>query len=181
LSQRQTILQIARDAIMQSFLGNKDIQINLKLFPAELLEKKGTFVTLNINGKLRGCIGSLSPQRPLIVDIIHNAQAAAFHDPRFKALSIEEFKQIEIHVSILTDARAMQVNSREELLAQLRPGEDGIILKENGKSATYLPSVWEKIPEPENFINELRRKAGLEPKGWDESTQVLRYGTIEFS
>lgn len=180
LSQRQAILQFARDAIMHSFLGKKDFKINLKLLPAELLEKKGTFVTLNINGKLRGCIGSLSPQRPLILDIIHNAQAAAFSDPRFNALTREEFKQLEIHVSILTDAQAMDVSSREELLAQLQPGVDGVILKENGKSATYLPSVWQKLPKPEIFISELRRKAGLDPDAWDESTQVLRYGTIEF-
>lgn len=153
----------------------------MKLFSAELLEKRGTFVTLNIDGKLRGCIGSLNPQRPLIVDIVHNAQAAAFHDPRFKALSIEEFKQIEIHISILTEARDMRVVSRDELLAQIRPGKDGLILKESGKSATYLPSVWEKIPDPDNFISELRRKAGLDPKGWDKTTQVLRYETIEFS
>ncbi|MGA1742676.1 MAG: AMMECR1 domain-containing protein [Pseudohongiellaceae bacterium] len=88
---------------------------------------------------------------------------------------------MEIHISILTEARAIEANSRADFLAQLRPGEDGIILKEKGKSATYLPSVWEKLPRPEVFITELRRKAGLDPDGWDESTQVLRYQTIEFS
>ncbi|PCJ42509.1 MAG: hypothetical protein COA71_03075 [SAR86 cluster bacterium] len=181
LANRQSILQVARDAIMQSLIGNKDIKINLKMFPSALLEKKGAFVTLTIGGKLRGCIGSLSPQRPLIVDVIHNAQAAAFRDPRFKALTVDEFQNVEIHISILTEAHDMKVNSREELFAQLRPGKDGLILKEKGKSATYLPSVWKKIPDPQNFITELRRKAGLDPKGWDESTQVLRYGTIEFS
>mgnify|MGYP000571749393 FL=1 len=75
----------------------------------------------------------------------------------------------------------MQVSSKEELLTQLRPGSDGIILKEEGKSATYLPSVWEKIPKAQDFIYELRRKAGLDPEGWDESTQIFRYETIEFS
>ncbi|MBN4075977.1 AMMECR1 domain-containing protein, partial [Gammaproteobacteria bacterium AH-315-E17] len=94
---------------------------------------------------------------------------------------VDEFQNVEIHISILTEAHDMKVNSREELFAQLRPGKDGLILKEKGKSATYLPSVWKKIPDPQNFITELRRKAGLDPKGWDESTQVLRYGTIEFS
>ncbi len=142
---RQSMLQLALDAIMQALLGNKDIKINLKLFPAHLLEKRGTFVTLNIDGKLRGCIGSLNAQRPLILDIIHNAQAAAFHDPSFKPLSSIEFQNIEIHISILTEARNMSVNNREKLLEQLQPGVDGIILKEKGKSATYLPSVWEKF------------------------------------
>jgi AmmeMemoRadiSam system protein B/AmmeMemoRadiSam system protein A len=181
LSNRQTMLQVARDAIMQALIGNKEIKLQLNLFPTELLEKKGSFVTININDRLRGCIGSLSPQRPLILDIIHNAQAAAFRDPRFKPLTVEEFKQIDIHISVLTEARQMNVNSRAELIAQLQPGEDGIILKEKGKSATYLPSVWEKLPQAETFISELRRKAGLDPNGWDESTEVLRYHTIEFS
>ncbi len=181
LANRQSMLQVARDAIMQTLIGNKDNKINLKLFPAQLLETKGTFVTLNIDGKLRGCIGSLSPQRPLILDIIHNAQAAAFHDPRFTPLTLGEFQNVEIHISILTAALNMQVNNKEELLTQLRPGKDGIILKEMGKSATYLPSVWEKIPNPQDFVYELRRKAGLDPEGWDESTQVMRYQTIEFS
>jgi len=181
LANRQTMLHVARDAIMQRLIGNKDIKINLKLFPAYLLEKKGTFVTLNINGKLRGCIGSLSPQRPLIIDIIHNAQAAAFHDPRFKPLSLIEFQNIEIHISVLTEARNMSISGKQDLLAQLCPGKDGIILKEKGKNATYLPSVWEKIPKPEDFIYELRRKAGLDPEAWDESIQVMRYETIEFS
>ncbi len=120
LANRQSMLQVARDAIMQTLIGNKDIKLNLKLFPVHLLEKRGTFVTLNIDDRLRGCIGSLSAQRPLILDIIHNAQAAAFKDPRFKPLSLEEFQNVEIHISILTEA-------------------------------------------------------------WDESTQVLRYETIEFS
>ncbi len=181
LANRQSMLQIARDAIMQTLIGNKDIKINLKLFPGQLLEKKGTFVTISSEGKLRGCIGSLSPQRPLILDIIHNAQSAAFHDPRFKALTLSEFQNIEIHISILTEARNMQISSKEELLAQLRPGIDGIILKEKGKSATYLPSVWEKIPKARDFVYELRRKAGLDPEGWDESTQIFCYETIEFS
>ncbi len=181
LANRQSMLQVARDAIMQTLIGNKDIKINLKLFPPQLLEMKGTFVTLSIDGKLRGCIGSLSPQRPLILDVIHNAQAAAFQDPRFAALTLNEFQNVEIHISILTAARNMQVSSKEELLTQLRPGSDGIILKEEGKSATYLPSVWEKIPKAQDFIYELRRKAGLDPEGWDESTQIFRYETIEFS
>jgi uncharacterized protein len=117
----------------------------------------------------------------LILDLIHNAQAAAFHDPRFTPLTLSEFQNVEIHISILTAAHNMQVTNKEELLAQLRPGKDGLILKEKNKSATYLPSVWEKIPHPKDFVYELRRKAGLDPEGWDESTQILRYETIEFS
>ena len=181
LVDRQNMLQMARNAIMQSLSGNKNIEINLKLFPPLLLENKACFVTLNKGGNLRGCIGSLTAQRPLIIDIIHNAQSAAFRDPRFEPLTLQEFQEIEIHISVLTEAQAMNVNSRAELLAQLQPYVDGLILKEKGKSSTFLPSVWEKISDPQIFVNELRRKAGLDPQGWDESTEVFRYHTIEFS
>lgn len=181
LAQRQCMLQMARDVILQRFKGNNNLEINLQHYPAILLENKASFVTLNIAGVLRGCIGSLTARRPLIIDIINNAQAAAFQDPRFKALTLEEFQEVDIHISVLTEAQLMNVNSRAELLAQLQPGIDGLILKENGKSSTYLPSVWEKISDPQIFVNELRRKAGLDPQGWDESTEVFRYHTIEFS
>ena len=181
LAQRQSMLQMARDTMLQRLLGNNEIKINLKLFPANLLENKASFVTLNKRGVLRGCIGSLNARRPLILDVINNAQAAAFHDPRFKPLSLQEFQEVDVHISILTEAQPMDVNSRAELLAQLQPGIDGLIIKEKGKSATYLPSVWGKIAEPQMFVNELRRKAGLDPQGWDETTEVFRYQTIEFS
>tara|TARA_R100001143_G_C3353437_1_gene130908 strand:- start:420 stop:1781 length:1362 start_codon:yes stop_codon:yes gene_type:complete len=181
LAQRQIMLQLARDAIQQALLGNKNFDVKLKLYPQALLKKAASFVTINLNGALRGCIGSLQAHRPLLIDIIQNAQSAAFRDPRFKPLSLQEYQQIDIHISVLTEAVPFPVKDRQELLEKIRPGKDGLIIRARGKSATYLPSVWEKIPQPEDFITELRRKAGLDPTGWDADTEVMRYQTVEFS
>ncbi len=180
LAQRQAMLQVARTAIEYRLAARTEI-IDETLYAPELLEKKASFVTLNIGDALRGCIGSLVARRPLLVDIFHNAQAAAFKDPRFRPLSVQEFQQINIHISVLTEAQAYPVSSRQEALDKIQPGIDGLILRENGKSATFLPSVWQKLPDRENFIRELRRKAGLEPQGWSENTQLFYYHSIEFS
>jgi AmmeMemoRadiSam system protein A len=136
-------------------------------------------VTLNIAGKLRGCIGSLQAHRPLVLDVAHNAQSAAFQDPRFSPLSHEEYQQVDIHISILSQPVPLTASSTDDLAAKLRPGIDGLIIKEGSRQATYLPSVWEQINDPTQFIMELRRKAGLDPKGWHD-TEVLTYTTEEF-
>ena len=128
---------------------------------------------------LRGCIGSLEAYRALILDVAHNAQAAAFKDPRFSPLTLEEYRAIELHASILSKPQPLDVDSKEALLEIIRPGRDGIILDEGGRRATYLPSVWQQLPDPEMFIRELRRKAGLDPDQWNQC-QVMRYTTEEF-
>ena len=126
-------------------------------------------------------IGSLMAHRPLVVDVANNAQSAAFADPRFVSLSLDEYHDMDVHLSILSEPVPMEVASREELLLALRPGMDGLIIDENGSRATYLPSVWEQIPDPAMFVAELRRKAGLSRDGWTEATRVFRYTTEEFS
>ena len=150
-------------------------------FPAHLKVNRATFVTLNIAGRLRGCIGTLAAHRPLILDVSHNAQAAAFKDPRFSPLTHHEYQDIELHISILSEPRQLEVSSRDELIKKLRPGIDGLIIKESGHQATYLPSVWEQLPDPDLFVAELRRKAGLSASGWQAGTQVFLYTTEEFS
>ena len=181
LAERQTLLQLARDAIRSPLSGEQNFNLNLQLFTDHLKEKRACFVTLNRHGRLRGCIGSLSAHRPLVVDVAHNAQAAAFKDPRFPRLTLEEFHDTELHISILTEPQPLAVESREDLLKKLRPGIDGLIIMENGRQATYLPSVWEQLPTPAQFVTELRRKAGLPGDGWDSSTRVMTYQTEEFS
>jgi MEMO1 family protein len=179
LANRQWLLQIAREAILQPLHGN-EVKLNLQHFPASFQQPRATFVTLNIEGRLRGCIGSLQAHRPLVVDVANNAQAAAFKDPRFKALKLDEFVSVDVHISVLSVPEPLVVNSRDELLSQLQPGIDGLILEENGHRATYLPSVWDQLPDAETFITELRRKAGLAADGWSESTKIQRYRTEEF-
>lgn len=181
LAERQTLLQLARESIRSPLEGETQFNINLDRFPARLTQERASFVTLNIDGQLRGCIGSLNAHRPLVLDVAHNAQAAAFKDPRFKAVTHAEYQQLDVHISILSRATPLLVNSLQSLEQALRPGIDGLIIKEGTRQATYLPSVWSQLPDPGQFIRELRRKAGLHPEGWNTDTEVFTYTTVEFS
>jgi len=145
------------------------------------LEEPGAvFVTLELNGHLRGCIGSYLARRPLVRDVAENAFAAAFRDPRFPPLSVDELPQLEFHISLLTRPVPLPVNSREELLATLRPGVDGLLLEDPPHRSTFLPQVWESLPDPGEFLDHLLLKGGL-PRGyWSPSLRFLRYTVREF-
>jgi len=134
-----------------------------------------SFVTLTIDGRLRGCIGSLIARRSLREDIVSNARAAAFHDPRFPALSKDELTEIAIEVSLLSQPEPMSFTSRANALSQLRPGVDGVILSTSGHRATFLPQVWDELPEPEEFMAHLLMKAGFAPTYWSDSFTIERY------
>ena len=180
LAERQLLLQVAREAIRSPLEGEKQFHIQLERFPESLREARASFVTINLSGKLRGCIGSLEPHRPLVLDVAHNAQAAAFQDPRFSALTHPEYLAADVHLSVLSIPERIQVASRQALIDQLRPGVDGLIISERGRRATYLPSVWSQLGDPERFVFELRKKAGLSPDGWSNETEVSLYQTEEF-
>lgn len=148
-------------------------------FPAgEWGTPTATFVTLTIAGRLRGCIGSLAPYRPLGEDVIANARAAAFHDPRFPPLTAEELSRVRIEVSVLSIPTPLPAESRQEALEALRPGVDGIVLRADGHSATYLPQVWEQLPRPQQFLDGLLVKAGLPAGYWGPEVRLARY-TVE--
>jgi AmmeMemoRadiSam system protein A len=123
------------------------------------------FVTLTEDGTLRGCIGSIEPYRPLRDDVRHNARAAAFADPRFPPLTADELPRVRIEVSLLSPREALRPGSRAEVLAQLRPGVDGVVLSHGRHRGVFLPQVWEQVPVPERFLERLVAKAGL-PSGW---------------
>jgi len=180
IAQRQQLLQVAREAILRPLISKENYQLDLANFSEKLREERASFVTLQINDMLRGCIGSLAPHRALVADVAHNAQAAAYKDPRFKPLTMPEFHDITIHISVLSLPRHVECADRASLIEFLTPGKDGLIIEENGMRATYLPSVWEQLPDPENFVSELRRKAGLAPGGWSDDTRVMHYTTEEF-
>lgn len=141
------------------------------------------FVTLTLNSSLRGCIGSLVAHRPLVDDIKANAINAAVRDYRFLPLTLAELEAVKIEVSVLSQPVEMEFSSREDLESQLRPGMDGLVLSVYGRRGTFLPQVWEQLPEPKTFINHLLAKAGL-PKGtwdgldWANDVAVERY-TVE--
>jgi len=145
------------------------------------LEAQGaSFVTLTIDGQLRGCIGSLQPHRPLGADVRANAIAAATRDPRFAPLSRAEFHVVRVEVSLLEPAQPLAADSAVHALAQLRPFEDGVILAWQGRRATFLPQVWEMLPRPVDFLRELRRKAGLTPEFWADDLRLWRYAVTKW-
>lgn len=145
-----------------------------------LAEPGAVFVTLTREGELRGCIGSLEAHRPLLDDLRANARAAAFGDPRFPPLDVEELDGTQVEVSILSRPEPMSFRNEADLLARLRPGIDGVILEYGWHRATFLPQVWEQLPEPRQFIAQLKRKAGLAADFWAEDIRVSRYSVEKF-
>jgi hypothetical protein len=139
-----------------------------------------TFVTLFKHGTLRGCIGTLVARRPLGADVCANAVAAAFADPRFTRLGADEFSDTSVEVSLLSAPGAITADSEQALLDQLRPGDDGVVLEYAGRRATFLPQVWDSLPEPAEFLAELKRKAGLPGDFWSASVRISRYGVIKW-
>jgi AmmeMemoRadiSam system protein A len=150
-------------------------------YPQSLQVIRASFVTLNLHGELRGCIGHLDAVEPLVQDVADNAFSAAFRDPRFPPLGARELPAVRIHVSILTPSWPIEFSSERDLLAQLRPGVDGLILQDGSARGTFLPSVWESLPEPEQFLAHLKRKAGLPMNHWSDQLKVWRYETESFS
>jgi uncharacterized protein len=175
--QRQLLLVLAKASIQHGLQTGKPLKIDLADYPTELQKPRATFVTLNIHHELRGCIGMLEAIRPVAEDVTENAFSAAFKDSRFPPLSPDEFKDLEIHVSILTPAEPIVFTSEQDLINQLQPGIDGLILQEGYRRRTFLPSVWESLPNPEQFLRHLKQKAGLPPDYWSDTIRVLRYRT----
>jgi AmmeMemoRadiSam system protein A len=139
-----------------------------------------SFVTLRDAGELRGCIGTVDPHRALGDDVAHNAHAAAYRDPRFPPLRTAQRAGLEVEVSVLSPRAPIAAPTEAELAAVLRPGVDGIVLEYEGHRATFLPQVWESLPDPIDFLAELRRKARLPARFWHPRMQVSRYTVEKF-
>ena len=177
-SQKQTLLQLAKSSIKHGLETGQPLSVNLSEYDSELTEQGACFVTLKINDDLRGCIGSLEAYRALVEDVADNAFAAAFRDPRFPRLSDAEYDQLQYHISVLDKPQPMQFTSEQELLEQIRPGVDGLVLHDKHNRGTFLPSVWESLPDKESFLQHLKLKAGLSPNYWSDTVKVERY-TVE--
>ena len=173
---KQIYLEIAREAIEEGLYNRKSINRAemVENYP-ELGEPGATFVTLNLYGGLRGCIGTLAAHRPLIDDLIDNARAAAFRDPRFMPLTMTEFDEVEIEVSLLSMPEPLEYSSTADLKAKIAPGLDGVVLSLNGYRATFLPQVWEELPTFELFFNHLCQKAGLDGSCLEEHPKIEIY------
>lgn len=183
LSQKEKdyLLKLARESIRASLSGDNSEPKGIpKDLPSpELLEYCACFVSLHENGDLRGCIGALEAREQLWLNVFHNAKLAAFGDPRFAPLSQNEFEKIQIEISVLTPPKALEYKGTEDLLKKLVPLKHGVILKKGWNSATFLPQVWEQLPEKQEFLMHLSAKAGLGPDGWKDA-EYKTYEAIVF-
>ncbi len=180
IEDQQILLSIAEKSIAYGIEFGKPIHIDINDYPQHLTKKRASFVTLNKHNNLRGCIGVLEAYRPLVVDIASNAFSAGFCDPRFPPLNASELKQLELHISILSPTEEMSFSSEEDLMSQIRPNIDGLIISDVGKRGTFLPSVWETLPITEQFLSNLKMKAGLPPNYWSDTIKIERYTTFSF-
>lgn len=172
------LLDIARRSIECGLRSGQPLVVDPDAYPAELVELRATFVTLHRAGELRGCLGGLVANRPLVVDVAHSAFGAAFRDSRFPRLAEHELEDLEIHVSILSPLEPLSVADEASLLAAIRPGVDGLVVRDGRRQGTFLPSVWESLREPRVFWRELKRKAGLPVDAWSSHWEIFRY-TVE--
>lgn len=178
---RRILLATARESIAHGLRSGTPLRVDVSAYDPELQVERATFVTLNKFGELRGCIGHLEAIQPLIADVAENAFNAAFRDPRFQPVSASEFGDLEIHISVLSPPEPMIFTSEADLLRQIRPGIDGLILEDGAYRGTFLPSVWEQLPDPAQFLAHLKMKAGLPPNYWSDTLKVSRYTTESFS
>jgi AmmeMemoRadiSam system protein A len=164
--ERKYLLSLARQSLKEAATNNRLPDVKSDGLAAKFAETKGCFVTLTKGGQLRGCIGHIIPQQPLFKAIIENAQSAALRDTRFAPVQPSELDQIEVEVSVLTVPQPLAFSSPEDLLGKLQPHKDGVVLQIGHAGATYLPQVWEQIPDKVDFMNSLSQKAGLPPDTW---------------
>lgn len=170
---------VALDAIEQGLQQGSPLQPDPRDYPPELRAPGASFVTVRVRGELRGCAGCLEPALPLVCDVARNAWRSAFDDPRFAPLTGAELPDLDIHVSVLSPLEPVAAASEDDLLRTLRPGVDGVVLEEGSRRATFLPAVWESLPEPRDFLDRLREKAGLPRDYWSPGLRFWRYTTIE--
>ncbi|MEX2312280.1 MAG: AmmeMemoRadiSam system protein A, partial [Rhodospirillales bacterium] len=174
------LLEIADTAIRYGLKHNQPMPSDLAAEPPALQANGACFVTLKTATlQLRGCIGSPVAHQPLALDVARNAYKAAFNDPRFKPVGIDEFETLRLSISVLSPQAAMPVRDEADLLAQLRPGIDGLVIADGGKRALFLPSVWEQLPDPEQFLAHLKQKAGMARNHWSPSFRANRFITEE--
>lgn len=175
---RKFLLDLARRAIESELSGTKLVVGEVA---EKFKEKRACFVTLTINGKLRGCIGHLKAIQPVYLDVIENACNAAFRDPRFSTLTKEELERVEIEISILGVPKSYRYENTGQLLEYLRKNKLGVIMEKNGYLATFLPQVWQELKSPDEFLSQLCLKAGLAEDEWKRGVGIKVYGVKSIS
>lgn len=177
VSRGQRLLSIARASISAALGKPLDVDES-----GEWLQEQGaSFVTLRQSGQLRGCIGTLEAYRPLLADVKANAQLAALRDPRFPSLKLSELGMTQIEVSVLTPKQPLDFVSEAHAREQLQPGVDGVLLEYGNYRGTFLPQVWEQLPSADEFMRQLKRKAGLPMDFWSDDLKLYRYRVEKWS
>jgi uncharacterized protein len=181
LEEKKILLRLARDAMERGVRGEQLPALDESSLTPQLREDGASFVTLTIGRDLRGCIGALEPYQSLAQDVREHAVAAALEDPRFPAVSERELNRVSIEVSRLTRPVPLEYQDTNDLLSKLRPHVDGVILRDDSRRSTFLPQVWEKIPDPVEFLDNLCYKMGADPHLWQKKhLDVLVYQVEEF-
>lgn len=175
------LLKLARQSIAHGLDTGFPLIVDISDWSEPLINPAACFVTLKINKQLRGCIGHLSAEQPLVKDVAENAYSAAFRDSRFSKLTPGELNKAVISISVLTKPEPIHVENESDLIAQIRPGVDGIIIKDGIRKGTFLPVVWESLPDKKEFITQLKLKANLPTDYWSDTIEVFRYRAINFS
>lgn len=175
------LLRLARASVEYGFIHEEPLPVECDRLHPALTEPAATFTTLRSDGKLRGCCGTLEAVHPLAKDVTRSAFRAAFRDSRFEPVGEAEFDGIRIEVSVLSPLELMRVTDETDLLAQLTPGTDGLVIAEGWRRATYLPKVWESLPDPGQFLAQLKTKCGLPRDYWSDRLEFLRYQTTTYA
>jgi AmmeMemoRadiSam system protein A len=178
---RSTLLALARASIAHGLAHASPLRVRPGDYGPALREERAVFVTLTQGDSLRGCIGHLEAVQPLAQDVAENAFQAAFRDPRFSPVQEDDLPSLKIQVSVLSPPEPLTFDSEEDLLSRIEPGRDGLILRAGNARGTFLPSVWESLPEPREFLRHLKMKAGLRPDFWSDGVEIWQYHTESFS
>ncbi len=177
---QQRLLDIAEASLRHGVRTGRPLEMQLEDFPPELRQPRASFVTLHKEGQLRGCIGTVDPCRPLAADVAANAYHAAFDDPRFSPLEPQELPGLDIDISVLSELEPAEFSSEAELLEQMRPGIDGLVIEHGVHRGLFLPAVWKELPDRRQFLAHLKMKAGLPPSFWSDQLRVHRFTTQSF-
>jgi AmmeMemoRadiSam system protein A len=180
LAHERTLLDVAARAVHDALATGRGTTPDPTRFDEELRQPGATFVTLERGERLLGCIGTLEPSRPLVIDVARNALAAAFADPRLPAVTPDDYAAMSIKISVLSKPQPVDAASYAELTTVVKPDFDGLLLEAGSHRSTLLPSVWPKVDGVADFLSVLWEKAGLRAGDWNASTRVSRYSTREF-
>ena len=179
--QGQALICLARSVISSRLGLAQDSFCDAAVLAEPALQQhRGVFVTLTIGGQLRGCIGSLVATCSIVDGVRENAVNAAFVDPRFPSLTVDEFATVEIEISILSEPQALEYSDGDDLVGKLRPNIDGVIISKGSGRATFLPQVWVQLPDPESFLNHLCQKALLPMASWQDGSLAVQTYTVQY-